>query len=147
MGDLALVLQDPVLFKGTIADNIRLGRPDLTDEEMMQAARHVGVHDFIMQLPGNYNHVLQERGTNISAGQRQLISFARALAYNPQAILILDEATSSVDTESEAIIQEALKKLKGPRECARGDGAGELRAQTRQTISILRRRLSLAVTC
>ncbi len=108
---LALVLQDPVLFKGTIADNIRLGRPDLSDEEMIEAARHVGVHDFIMQLPGNYNHVLQERGTNISAGQRQLISFARALAYNPQAILILDEATSSVDTESEAIIQEALKKL------------------------------------
>jgi ATP-binding cassette subfamily B protein len=108
---LALVLQDPVLFKGTIAENIRFGNPDLTDEEMRRAAEQVGALSFIEKLPGKFEHQLQERGSNISAGQRQLISFARAIAYNPNAILILDEATSSVDTESEAIIQEALKKL------------------------------------
>ncbi|MEI6043561.1 MAG: ABC transporter transmembrane domain-containing protein, partial [Chloroflexota bacterium] len=108
---LALVLQDPILFKGTIAENIGLGRSDVSEEEMQQAARCVGADTFIAQLPGGYNYELQERGSNISAGQRQLLSFARAIAYNPDAILILDEATSSVDTESEAIIQEALKKL------------------------------------
>ncbi len=108
---LALVLQDPVLFKGTIAENIRLGRPDLSEAEVEQAARYVGADSFIEKLPGKYDYELQERGSNISAGQRQLISFARAIAYNPNAILILDEATSSVDTESEAVIQEALQKL------------------------------------
>ncbi len=108
---LALVLQDPVLFKGTIAENIRLGRPNLSDAEVEQAARYVGADSFIEKLPGKYNYPLQEKGANISAGQRQLLSFARAIAYNPQAILILDEATSSVDTESEAIIQTALLKL------------------------------------
>lgn len=108
---LALVLQDPVLFKGTIAENLRLGRSDLSQEDLEKVAGYVGAHDFIMRLPGGYEYMLQERGSNISAGQRQLLSFARALAYNPQAILILDEATSSVDTESEAQIQEALQKL------------------------------------
>ncbi len=108
---MALVLQEPVLFKGTIAENIRLGRPDLSDEAMREAAVYVGADSFIQQLPGKYAYELQERGTNLSAGQRQLLSFARALAYNPEGILILDEATSSVDSESEAIIQEALKKL------------------------------------
>ncbi|HEX2915678.1 MAG TPA: ABC transporter ATP-binding protein [Chloroflexia bacterium] len=108
---LALVLQDPLLFKGTIADNIRFGNPNLTDQQVRQAARHVGADSFIENLPGGYDYPLEERGSNISVGQRQLLSFARALAYNPQAILILDEATSSVDSESEAVIQEALKKL------------------------------------
>jgi ATP-binding cassette, subfamily B, multidrug efflux pump len=108
---LALVLQDPVLFKGTIADNIRLGNPELSAKAVREAARYVGADEFISRLPGGYDYMLQERGSNISAGQRQLISFARALAYNPHAILILDEATSSVDSESEAIIQAALKKL------------------------------------
>ncbi|MDB5079431.1 MAG: putative multidrug transporter ATP-binding and permease protein [Chloroflexi bacterium] len=108
---MALVLQEPVLFKGTIAENIRLGRPELSDEAMREAAEYVGADSFIRQLPGGYNYELQERGTNLSAGQRQLLSFARALAYNPDGILILDEATSSVDSESEATIQEALKKL------------------------------------
>jgi ABC-type multidrug transport system fused ATPase/permease subunit len=108
---LALVLQDPVLFKGTIAENIKLGNPDLTDEAMIKAAKQVGAHSFIAKLSGKYNYPLREKGSNLSAGQRQLISFARAIAYNPNAILILDEATSSVDTESEAIIQEALKGL------------------------------------
>ncbi|NWJ47820.1 MAG: ABC transporter ATP-binding protein [Chloroflexi bacterium] len=108
---LALVLQDPVLFKGTIAENIRLGNPHLTDAEMRHIAHQVGADAFIDSLPGGYDYALQERGANISAGQRQLLSFARAIAYNPNAILILDEATSSVDTESEAIIQDALRKL------------------------------------
>ena len=108
---MALVLQDPVLFKGTIADNIKLGRTGLSDETMREAAEYVGADTFIRHLPGGYDYELQERGTNLSAGQRQLLSFARALAYNPQGILILDEATSSVDSQSEAIIQEALKKL------------------------------------
>jgi ATP-binding cassette subfamily B protein len=108
---MALVLQDPVLFKGTIADNIKLGRTDLSDETMREAAEYVGADTFIKQLPGGYDYELQERGTNLSAGQRQLLSFARALAYNPEGILILDEATSSVDSQSEAIIQDALKKL------------------------------------
>lgn len=108
---MALVLQDPVLFKGTIAENIKLGRTDLSDEIMREAAEYVGADTFIKQLPGGYDYELQERGTNLSAGQRQLLSFARALAYNPHGILILDEATSSVDSQSEAIIQEALKKL------------------------------------
>ncbi len=108
---LALVLQDPVLFKGTIAENIRLGRPGLSEADMRQAATYVGADSFIQQLPGGYDYELQERGSNISAGQRQLLSFARAIAYNPDAILILDEATSSVDSESEATIQTALRKL------------------------------------
>ncbi|MBN9390736.1 MAG: ABC transporter ATP-binding protein [Chloroflexi bacterium] len=108
---LALVLQDPVLFKGTIADNIKLGRTDISDEALREAAEYVGADTFIKQLPGGYDYELQERGTNLSAGQRQLLSFARALVYNPDAILILDEATSSVDSQSEAIIQDALKKL------------------------------------
>jgi ATP-binding cassette subfamily B protein len=108
---LALVLQEPVLFKGTVADNIRLGRPEMSDKAMREAAAYVGADSFIQQLPGGYDYELQERGTNLSAGQRQLLSFARALAYNPHGILILDEATSSVDSESESIIQEALKKL------------------------------------
>jgi ATP-binding cassette subfamily B protein len=108
---LALVLQDPLLFKGNIADNIRFGNPNLTDEQVRQAAEQVGADSFIEQVPGKYDYQLEERGANISVGQRQLLSFARALAYNPEAILILDEATSSVDSESEAIIQEALKKL------------------------------------
>jgi ATP-binding cassette subfamily B protein len=108
---LALVLQDPVLFKGTIAENIKFGNAALSDNAMIAAAKQVGAHSFIIKLSGKYNHPLRERGSNLSAGQRQLISFARAIAYNPEAILILDEATSSVDTESEAIIQDALKGL------------------------------------
>ncbi len=108
---LALVLQDPVLFKGTIRENIGLGRQSFNDQEMVAAARTVGAESFIEKLPGTYDFLLQERGSNISAGQRQLLSFARAIAYNPKAILILDEATSSVDTESEAVIQKALEKL------------------------------------
>ena len=82
----------------------------IKDEEVERAAKMIGIHDFIMQLPGNYNYNVMERGATLSLGQRQLLSFVRALLYNP-AILILDEATSSVDTESEALIQHAIEKL------------------------------------
>ena len=108
---IALVLQDPVLFSGTIADNIRFGNEDISIEAVRQAAEGVGADTFITKLPGGYDYQLRERGSNLSAGQRQLISFARAIAYNPNAILIMDEATANVDTESEAVIQAALQKL------------------------------------
>ena len=107
---IAVVLQDVFLFSGSVKDNVTLRNPDIKDEEVERAAKMIGIHDFIMQLPGNYNYNVMERGATLSLGQRQLLSFVRALLYNP-AILILDEATSSVDTESEALIQHAIEKL------------------------------------
>ena len=107
---IAVVLQEPFLFSGTIAENLRFARLDATAEEMERACRAVGIHDFIARLPMGYQTEVSERGANFSAGQRQLISFARALLADPR-ILILDEATSSVDTVTEAQIQEALKLL------------------------------------
>jgi ABC-type multidrug transport system fused ATPase/permease subunit len=107
---LGLVLQDPFLFSGTVADNIRYGRPEAGDDEVHTAAKVVGAHDFIMRLPERYDTVLHERGQNLSLGQRQLISFARAVLADPH-ILILDEATANVDTATELVIQRALKKL------------------------------------
>ena len=109
-GRISLVLQEPFLFSGTILDNIRLGRRDITPERVEEIARQVNAHDFISRLPGGYNQVIQERGGNLSTGQRQLIAFARALAFDPE-ILVLDEATSSVDTETEMLIQDALARL------------------------------------
>ena len=106
---LALVLQDVHLFSGTIASNIRLGS-DIPDERVRAAARAVGAHRFIEALPGGYDAEVKERGSTLSVGQKQLLSFARALAHDPR-VLILDEATSSVDTETEQLIQEALKVL------------------------------------
>ena len=103
-------MQDTFLFTGAIADNIRYGRLDATDEEVEQAARAVGAHDFIMQQPGGYGADVGENGSNLSVGQRQIISFARALLADPR-ILILDEATSSVDTATEKIISQALDEL------------------------------------
>ncbi len=105
-----LVLQDPFLFSGTIGENIAYGRPDASREEIEAAAVTVGAHEFIMKLDGGYDYFLQERGHNISMGQRQLISFARALLADP-AILLLDEATANVDSYSEQILQEALERL------------------------------------
>jgi ABC-type multidrug transport system fused ATPase/permease subunit len=105
-----IVLQDPFLFSGTVTDNIRYGRPDATTEEVAEAARLVGAHDFIMNLDDGYETVLHERGMNLSVGQRQLLSFARAIIARPR-ILILDEATANVDTHTEQIIQRALKTL------------------------------------
>ena len=107
---IAVVLQDVFLFSGSVKDNVTLLNPAIKDEEVERAAKMIGIHDFIMQLPGNYNYNVMERGATLSLGQRQLLSFVRALLYNP-AILILDEATSSVDTESEALIQHAIEKL------------------------------------
>ena len=107
---IGIVLQDVFLFVGDIATNISLGRTDLSPADLVSAARHVNAERFIQQLPDGYAERLHERGSNLSAGQRQLLSFARALAYDP-AILILDEATSSVDPETEILIQDALTKL------------------------------------
>jgi ATP-binding cassette subfamily B protein len=107
---IGVVLQDVFLFAGDVATNIRLGRADITQAELERAARYVNADHFIRQLPRGYAEPLRERGSNLSAGQRQLLSFARALAYNP-AILVLDEATSNVDPETELLIQDALTKL------------------------------------
>ncbi|MGQ9715817.1 MAG: ABC transporter ATP-binding protein, partial [Anaerolineae bacterium] len=107
---MGMVPQDSFLFSGTIADNIRYGRLDATDEEVEAAARLVNAHDFIVNLPKGYQTEVTERGGNLSLGQRQLISFARAVLADPR-ILILDEATSSVDTRTEMLIQGALERL------------------------------------
>ncbi|MEN8193682.1 MAG: ABC transporter ATP-binding protein [Bacteroidota bacterium] len=107
---ISIVLQDIYLFSGTIKSNINLGDSSISDEEIVQAAKTVGAHDFISKLPNQYDEVVKEKGATLSVGQKQLISFARALAFNPQ-ILILDEATSSIDTESEILIQKAIQKL------------------------------------
>ncbi len=107
---LGLVLQEPFLFSGTVTENIRYGREDATDQDIEDAARTVGAHDFIARLEGGYETYLHERGMNLSVGQRQLISFARAIIAQPR-ILILDEATANVDTQTEVIIQRALNTL------------------------------------
>ena len=109
-GLFSLVLQDVHLFSGTLASNIRLGNEEISDEAVRAAARAVHAHRFIAGLPGGYEHRLGERGGTLSVGQKQLLSFARALAFDPR-ILILDEATSSVDTETELLIREALHVL------------------------------------
>ena len=106
----AVVLQDPFLFTGTIAENIRMGRDDISSEALEMAARDVNVLDFIESLPGGFDEPVRERGNSLSTGQKQLINFARALAYNPR-ILILDEATSSVDTDTELRIRSALERM------------------------------------
>ncbi|KRE53683.1 ABC transporter ATP-binding protein [Paenibacillus sp. Soil522] len=108
---MGIVLQDPFLFTGTIASNISLDNPAISRDMIEQSLRDVGAYDMFSQLPGGIDAPVIEKGSTLSAGQRQLISFARALAYDP-AILILDEATASIDTETEAIIQEALDVLK-----------------------------------
>ncbi|MBI3953618.1 MAG: ABC transporter ATP-binding protein, partial [Chloroflexi bacterium] len=110
MQHVALVLQDPFLFSGTVKENIRYGRLDASDAEVAAAARAVGAHDFILALERGYDTELMERGSNLSQGQRQLISFARTILANP-TILILDEATASVDTQTEEVIQAALRRL------------------------------------
>lgn len=107
---VGVVLQDVFLFSGSVVDNITLRNQAIPREKVIEAAKLIGMHDFIMQLPGNYDYNVMERGATLSLGQRQLLSFIRALLYNP-SILILDEATSSVDTESEILIQRAIDKL------------------------------------
>ncbi len=107
---IATVIQDVFLFTDTIANNISLNNHTITREEIIAAAKDVGAHEFIERLPGGYDYNVMERGSTLSSGQAQLISFIRALVYNP-AILVLDEATSSVDTETEILIQNAINKL------------------------------------
>ncbi len=107
---IAIVLQDVFLFSGTVMENITLRNEKITQEEVLAASKMIGAHGFIEKLPGGYDYHVQERGATLSMGQRQLISFVRALVFEPD-ILILDEATSSIDPESEAIIQHAIEKL------------------------------------
>jgi ATP-binding cassette subfamily B protein len=109
-GHIGVVLQDVFLFSGSIADNITLGNHDIPFEKVQEAAELVGARKFIEKLPGGFNYNVKERGATLSVGQRQLISFVRAMVYNPE-IVVLDEATSSVDTETEELIQYAIEKL------------------------------------
>jgi ATP-binding cassette subfamily B multidrug efflux pump len=105
-----VVLQDPFLFSGTVASNIRLGTSDINDEDVEKAAEDVNLADFIRTLPNGFDEEVRERGSTLSTGQKQLISFARALAHDPK-ILVLDEATSSVDTETEFRVRDALSRM------------------------------------
>ena len=107
---ISVVLQDSFLFPMSVKDNIRFGKPEASDEEIVESAKAVGAHEFIMKLPGGYDHIIEEGSSNISVGQRQLISFARSLLMNPR-LLILDEATSSIDPYTELVVQKALSKL------------------------------------
>lgn len=106
----ALVLQDNALFSGTVLENITLGHEDISREQVIKAAKEVEAHQFIEKLPGSYDFVLRERGASLSMGQRQLICFVRAMVYDPK-ILILDEATSSVDSETEELVSQACEKM------------------------------------
>jgi len=108
---IGTVLQDAVLFSGTITSNIRLHNAGITDEQVRDAAVFVNADKFIERLADGYDHIVRERGANFSSGQRQLVAFARAIAFDPEVLLVLDEATSSVDTETEALIQDALERL------------------------------------
>jgi ABC-type multidrug transport system fused ATPase/permease subunit len=107
---LSIVLQDSFLFPMSVKENIRFGRPGASDEDVVAAAKAIGAHEFIIKLPDGYDYMIQEGSSNISIGQRQMISFARTLLANPE-ILVLDEATSSVDPYTELVIQRALKRL------------------------------------
>ena len=110
VGQMSMVLQEPYLFSGTVMENIKYNHVDATDEKAISSAKVVGAHEFIMQLEDGYDTYLAERGANISLGQRQLLSFARAIVDDPK-ILILDEATASIDSHTELVIQTALRKL------------------------------------
>ena len=105
-----MVLQDTNLFTGTIKENIKYGKEDATDEEVIEAAKLANAHDFIMRLPKGYDTILTSNGANLSQGQRQLLAIARA-AINDPPVMILDEATSSIDTRTEKIVQEGMDKL------------------------------------
>ena len=105
------MLQDVFIFSGTVKENISLGDESITDDEIERACEHVGASLFIEKLPERYDTIVKERGSNFSAGERQLISFARTLVYKPSMVL-LDEATANIDTETENIIQSSLEKMK-----------------------------------
>lgn len=108
--NIGVVLQDVFIFTGTIADNIRLNNRSINDEDVIEVSKYVNAHNFICKLPNQYKEPVMERGSTLSSGERQLLAFARTLAYDPR-ILILDEATSNIDTETELLIQDALEKL------------------------------------
>lgn len=106
----SLVLQDHTLFTGSIIDNITLGEEEITREQVIEASHQVEAHRFIEKLPGKYDYMLKEQGKSLSMGQKQLICFVRAMVFDPK-ILVLDEATSSVDSETEALVTEASAKM------------------------------------
>jgi ATP-binding cassette, subfamily B, multidrug efflux pump len=108
---IGIVIQDVFLFSGSILDNIRLGNKDISFGKVVEAAKYVNAHQFIEKLPDKYDQEVKERGQMLSVGQRQLIAFARAIVFNPEILLVLDEATSSIDSEIEALIQDALAKI------------------------------------
>ena len=108
--NIGIVQQDVYLFAGTVMDNIRYGRPDASDEEIVLAARNANAHEFIMNLPDGYDTYIGQRGIKLSGGQKQRLSIARVFLKNPP-ILIFDEATSALDNESEKVVQESLEKL------------------------------------
>ncbi len=108
---IGVVMQDVFLFSGTVLDNIRLGNKDISLDKVIEASKYVNAHKFIKKLPNQYDFEVKERGQVLSVGQRQLIAFARALVFNPEVLLVLDEATSSIDSEIEALIQDALSKI------------------------------------
>jgi subfamily B ATP-binding cassette protein MsbA len=107
---IAVVLQDPYLFNDSILNNVRMFNPDIAEETVIQAAKEIGIHDFIMQLENNYHYIIQERGSNLSSGQKQLIAFLRSYVHQPE-LFILDEATAMIDSQTEQLIQTALKKI------------------------------------
>lgn len=108
---IGIVMQDVFLFSGTILENITLGNPNISMDKVIEASKYVNAHNFITKLPQGYNTDIKERGQLLSSGQRQLIAFARAIVFNPEVLLVLDEATSSIDSETEALIQDALSKI------------------------------------
>ncbi|MCR4762515.1 MAG: ATP-binding cassette domain-containing protein, partial [Lachnospiraceae bacterium] len=108
--EVGVLMQDPFIFKGSVMENIRYGRPDATDEECIRAAQRIHADRFIRRLPHGYEEKLPERGMGLSAGERQLLSFARIILKDP-AVVILDEATSAIDTETESLIQLALEEI------------------------------------
>ena len=114
--NVGIVLQDVFLFSGSVYENITLGNPNITRSDVIDAAQLIGLHDFVVQLPGGYDYNVMERGMTLSMGQRQLLAFARVLVYDP-CILMLDEATASMDTETETLVQQATAKLTQDRTC------------------------------